>query len=1157
MRSVVGSAAMHACAGHNHVRWRNLRAAISNAVQADRRVRSLNRLMRLSASDVARRLRRLSQLRDPYFHRWLELAAAVSGEPQHASAYLGARESIVAMTNAVETPILEQVATETGVRIAFRADPASVLTWYLADAELNEVIEPLLCEVIQRKRGLAESLTDSRLNSDDVDYRAFRASAFLEQLIRLDDDFVVVALAHYESLLDYVAIEPRSHSTLILHFAVATLAHFRRLVSPMEALRRADRFCELALQPITPARSPRLIRDLHFTRARVLENLSAESPEEVNHAVRAIKAGLAIAASAHERDARGRALGDLANLLRRLLSREADDAEIVATYEAALDCLPEGASFLPRGVVLCNFAVYMQERIPGDAAVNAERALHLADEAIAAIEEAICRGSPPIDTAGPLAGAYLIRGNAVRSRNYASPLERVKASIECYEEGIVAIGGQVHEVTAFLRFNLGCAYVGLHRLAGDVASLTAAALNFEEAEKYSPWIPLMGARARFERAMMALENDRVVPTELAKSLRVANEALEVIRSLGAARDVASATHRVGRLTLQSDAWEGALGCYKARAACAEACERYQALGDRRGAISSARYAALAGIQSLAHDPNTDALEEAAKILERATNIFEELWAEQISMGERTSLSILYGGVYSELLWCACRLGRLPGELWGISALSKSRELVQHLSVRSTPSDEGLETTSSELRESLTIKAHQTEVRFAASAAKVGAVDDLWMLAGPARAELESLDFEASLLDYGRPVAPPATIAQLLSDCTAECTELVVVDFSVSRWGTVVLLHSASKGSLSYVAPLSLPRLHEILWDPDHGFCSAYERLRRGEDDAGGSASFEVAVGTALRTLRNELFDKPLWDILSDTPGCRLLIAPGVLLGLPMHAVSDECSPRSRFLYEMVSGLSYIPSVSLLPRLAKTSARPARMACLLSAPEDATLSPLPGAPLEAVRAASRFSRIGTSVEFHASVGELRGAEALGGAAGMLPEDLEISSERPTATVLLHSLASASFVFYTGHGISDGLVLVDNDGRPKNFLTAELLVAPAMRSSPVVQLSACENAFDENLGVGESWSFVSTLLRRGAGFVVGGLWSVRESLAVHFSEAFQSSYLRGCPADVALCHAFGEARRHAEFHRHGITGWSVFAGFQGGSTCTEADQSSTIM
>jgi CHAT domain-containing protein len=75
-------------------------------------------------------------------------------------------------------------------------------------------------------------------------------------------------------------------------------------------------------------------------------------------------------------------------------------------------------------------------------------------------------------------------------------------------------------------------------------------------------------------------------------------------------------------------------------------------------------------------------------------------------------------------------------------------------------------------------------------------------------------------------------------------------------------------------------------------------------------------------------------------------------------------------------------------------------------------------------------------------------------------------------------------------------------------------PEMTLRPIVYLSACETAL-ENGGSMELFSFASTLVRSGAGFVVGTMWSITDECGHMFARAFYRSLVTPTAAPEAFC------------------------------------------
>ena len=86
---------------------------------------------------------------------------------------------------------------------------------------------------------------------------------------------------------------------------------------------------------------------------------------------------------------------------------------------------------------------------------------------------------------------------------------------------------------------------------------------------------------------------------------------------------------------------------------------------------------------------------------------------------------------------------------------------------------------------------------------------------------------------------------------------------------------------------------------------------------------------------------------------------------------------------------------------------------------------------------------------------------------------------------------------------GLVLVDDDGQETLFAEEQVLAIPALRRQPLIVLSACDTAHGGQGASAELFDFSSSLLRIGAGFVVGSLWVVVDECARQFTAEFYAA------------------------------------------------------
>jgi len=189
-------------------------------------------------------------------------------------------------------------------------------------------------------------------------------------------------------------------------------------------------------------------------------------------------------------------------------------------------------------------------------------------------------------------------------------------------------------------------------------------------------------------------------------------------------------------------------------------------------------------------------------------------------------------------------------------------------------------------------------------------------------------------------------------------------------------------------------------------------------------------------------------------------------------------------------------------------------CILSDPANE----LTDAPGELCQIADILSKNGISVTVIAGVGSQNGRDVFEDRGIHLPAEVTVLELAPTREWLRDNISRFSHVFYTGHGVggegpNTGLILSAADGLSR-LSNEDVLGMREMTLRPIVYLSACETA-QESDGSMELFSFASTLVRSGAGFIIGTMWSITDECAHMFSQAFYRCLITPTSAPEAFC------------------------------------------
>ena len=271
-------------------------------------------------------------------------------------------------------------------------------------------------------------------------------------------------------------------------------------------------------------------------------------------------------------------------------------------------------------------------------------------------------------------------------------------------------------------------------------------------------------------------------------------------------------------------------------------------------------------------------------------------------------------------------------------------------------------------------------------------------------------------------------------------------------------------------------------------------------------------------------------------GLDLLIVPGALAGLPVHAARLGDEPIYRRFVRTV----YEPTLAA-PGLGQRDWHHPRTAlCILSDPSSERRR-LMAAPKETLEVAAALAALGTDVSIVASVGENCGAKVFADRGLAIPPGVSIIENRPTRDWLGSNLANWDHVFYSGHGHVDGLLIVDDEGHEASLSAAEILGFSALSRSPTFLLNACESAYESGASTAEFFSVSSCLLRIGARAVIGALWLVRDVVAGEFSRAFYAA-LQPTPDPFSAFRAALDAIRSSS--SNGLIDWGAYVALAAG-------------
>jgi len=1069
---------------------------------------------------------------DSNFHEFLDerfnFAAKVheksaDGFAQMSSYIRQVCKSVTVLRSIRETPPTDD---EVHVRMPLRPDWAEL--WFLVTQEFSMAATDIAREVNHGEQTLEAGIKNSLRVAPDFSNgskeagETFFTAAFLEHLLLIaNEDITRQAISYYRRLADTGDWDsPEARATFILRYAKAFLNHWRDLADPVTALEDGAALISDGLPLIDENLSPRLMRDLFFWRARILENVGNWQPSAYQSAADDYARGLAVQKVKHELEARGSALTDLANTLKRIPDPDAErkDRKIIGTYDEALAALSSEERTLSRGLLLNSYAIYMNERSVGDPGVNQERALALAGQAIDHIERSIELETLDSDhehVQRTLASAYLAKSNAIRKRDFGNDYDAYVKARELLRTGISRFG-KAHDdqLRGIIQLNLGDINVELYSFTGDPGHARDALYAYEEAETLLASYPRDFSHALLSRAMIVTEVPECRNTEaLESSLEAARRATEFLANANDPGAYARAMACLGELLSllgRPGDFEEAIDLFT------RAQSKYLEDGSYVNAITMARRSAAIRVQQYKSGDSIERVRQAKELLSSATQWVDQLWQQVDSVEWRFMISDRFSNLYAEIAWCQATLGDPADHLAFSIARAKGRELTTHIGEvqRTSKVSEGLGEYLDQLRveSRLAETARWREQRQATPDRNL----DHTMLAS--QRALDDIAFRRRVL-FPRPShdegAPPiiAVEAFLKTHPTA-----LVCDITTSRWGTVVMLiggTATGRFAGASARVLSLEGGTTLQWVSTWLASYSEYLLANSTDRTEARRQWADRTDEILQLLGDHLMQPALANLADGKGVSEIIIVPGRLAGLPIHAAPLK---DGRSLTEHIGSVVYVPNIGVLSSENDDWNPPKTALCVLSDPrEDLHLT-----AAECASVAAALHRGGADVKLIASVGGAVGSKALEKRGIQVPDGVTILDIAPTPQQISSMLPGCDHFFYSGHGVrisgQSGLILVDDEGGEKLWADDDVLATAALRSRPTIVLSACETATG-SVASSELFDLTSSFLRIGARFVVGSLWVVVEDCA----QAFTAEFYAALNGDTTPSAAFGIALR----------------------------------
>lgn len=1048
-------------------------------VELDALVTATRELVDLPPTVRRARIEAEPRICGPELSRWLATRANLADE--RADEFARLRQHTIAWRRLRESAAWEP----SGARVSDEVVLAELVElWYRLDPEIDRTCTALRTEVVGGQRSLTEALNTIASGEAEAARRLHRRAYFLYHL--LDDVSVSVrraalaALAGLVSSPDCVTLDRAVRAVVVLRWATALDLHWHVLSEPVSVFEAALGAVEQCLPAVVDGRAPRLARDLMLLRARLLRHLAGWKEAKLAEAERAFEMALDELGSDADARLRGRTMVDLAALRRgrRPTDSAAEDRRIRGAFDDALEVL--AGTVLLQSRALAEYAVYLARplhRAPQDD----EQAVALAERAVRDLSQL-----PPTILSHPIVrtelGAHLLTlGNVRLEAGLTPPAQRRAAAGEHYREGLTRVGEANEVLAGLLHLNLAIVALDVGVPGRRDEQLALAQLELDLAEPGLRALPVAHGRALAERANIVV---RAAPDDEQLRRRCIIEVEAALHRLpvGADRVVRARVQRqLGTLFLGRDGVDDPLRAAEhfaaARAAFVEG-------GATRLAVEVARDYAESQLRQHADEGDPAPLIRGAMVLEQASLLAERRWVRRRSAEGTEKLAAMLDGVYGDLAWFQAKLKR--------EAVIVLRTVSRAKRFRSTPSLRSLRGRAE--RSAMLSPAHLDPL-----------ARRLPPPPRPIRAEAEEV----------RPAA--ARLREQIDAFRAANPEVIALDLTLTRWGTVAV--AASREALAYTtSSLTRESVRRLTWGDAQapGWWSRYLSLREAQNKGRTAQAEEherawAAAGNSLaHALGGRLFE-PAFDALGlACDGRVLLLASGRFTGLPLASARIDGKP----LVGRVRGLALLSSLSALPAGVLQNPRPRRALCVVADPAASEGDHGPRDELTDVVRLLVSAR--ASVEVLALVGDATGSAAYRPTSAGSRERTIVGAGPPSVEAVLQRAGTIDHLYYGGHGLTRGLMLVDGKGRPARLdglalrrggqwtPGSSVFVSGATRSPPPTDDTSV-------------WGFVDELRSAGVGSVVLPLWSVSETFALEFTRSFYLYWALGRSVPEALCTA----------------------------------------
>jgi hypothetical protein len=933
-------------------------------------------------------------------------------------------------------------------------------------------------------------------------YRVSVEIAFYRIMINSGEPALIrLGLGRFRNLLGTAQVSSLAadlRGTIAVRYLSSCLLGYQSDGFTRDVLEDAVLVATEALREVDYKLSPRLQRDLLWCRARIKRELTRWVPDQDEDAISDFLAGLHVPTVAFEREARGRALSDLAIAL---AAAHYEPDSIEASFQEALSLLPKIEFPISRATVLYNYAIWLNERRDGTPSFHQERALELLDLTMDLLRGVLSESQTNWGREVLLlASALLAKGNVLRMRGFGEIGQNQYQAGQCYKQALQYIGGHHRELEGIARLNL--AYASYEQE------------NLNEAEQHARQVlsraqGLFSLEARAKVLVVEIAAARAEPVTEPKrqeAQRLVLEAIESFTQLKEDQGLAKAHRALGLLTrVSADGSRRRLS--KAALSFRRAAVIFAQIGDPTSAIAMRLNEADSWMVA-AKGEQVALLNHAEEALRAAVTHLKAEWLKPAPIGDRLVLAENWAEACARIAWLYAVQSRPVAEILQWATAAKDVLLVDRIA---STTREPVE----ELRSSDTLRRHARELEVLLLERGEEALPGEHLTA-------EVNELRDALLDWNPTLsAPTIDGGGVILDDIPE--GVFYLDLSTSRWGTVALVISRNDTRVERLRVSTRDLRHWLHHEP--GWISHYAswRLHKAAD---ARLQWTKTCAQMSETLSREIVQPALGAVVAQLRGATLYMVPGRLASLPLHLSYVE---ENVLLFNTIDGFAYLPKV---PQTTEQISSPRsffeQALCVVVDPEIEPQKQLQEPVEEALEAAKIFASRGMEMRIVAAIGEKHGTSVI--PPERVPsEQCVVINDRPTPAWLLNAIKDTDFLLYSGHGdvgtlTAGGLRLMDEVGRGRASLSfMRLMSADVLNRRPLILLSACETAMEVSGASATLSSIASCLLRLGASSILATLWLVTDVCARRMSTSFLDAFFK-----VGAAKAFVRALRDLQPH-----------------------------